>query len=104
MFVTGMYVSVDIGLRLVPPHEAEMVLSDYKRVTGMFVPSSVKITWTQLSGGEELWANAEVSGRRTIKRGARATVKYEEAEDGMLDHWPAYMREAWTLARDQVKR
>lgn len=104
MFVTKIYASVEIGLRLVPPHEAEMILSDYRREVGMFAPSWVKITWTQLSDGEGLWPSAEVSGRRTIKRGARATVKYEEAEDGMLDHWPAYVREAWTLARDQVKR
>lgn len=103
MFVTGLYVSVEIGLRLIPPHEAEMILSDYKREVGEFAPASVKCTWSQLGGGEILWPAAEVAGRRTIKRGARAIVKYSEDDNGETAHWPAYVRDAFQVARDQVR-
>ena len=104
MFVTHLNVTADIAVRLVPPHEAEMILSDYRREVGMFQPESVKISWSQLSNGTTLFPAAEVSGRRTIKRGARARVQYDEGEDSDLDHWPLYVRDAWRLARQQVRR
>lgn len=104
MFITGLYVSVEIAIRLEPPHEAEMILSDYKREVGQFAPASVKCTWSQLGGGDILWPTAEVAGRRTIKRGAHARVRYAEDDNGSIDHWPAYVLAAMKLAQDQVSR
>ena len=104
MTVSRMDLRVEIALRLVPPHEAEMILSSYEREVGQFQPVRVIISWSQLVDGRANWIAAEVHGRRTIKRGARATVKYGEGEDGEIDHWPQYVRDAFRLARRQVLR
>jgi hypothetical protein len=103
MFITGRYHVVEVALRLIPPHEAEMILSDYKRETGSFQPESVKLSWSQLSDGAILWPQAEVVGRRCIKRGAMARVKYAEDDDGEIRHWPGYVMNAFELAKSSVK-
>lgn len=104
MFVSRMDLRVEVQVRLIPPHEAEMILSDYQREVGQFAPRSVKCSWTEAGDGGALWPTAEVSGRRTIKRGALARVEYGEDDNGEIGHWPAYVRDAFQLARDQVSR
>lgn len=104
MFVTGMNVFVEVALRLEPPHEAEMILNDYRREVGQFAPASVLCRWTELGSGFRYCVEAEVSGRRTIKRGALARVKYKQDDNESIEHWPAYVQRAMHLAMDQVKR
>jgi len=104
MTVSRMDLRVEIALRLVPPHEAEMILSSYEREVGQFQPERVIVSWSQSGDGRLSWPSAEVHGRRTIKRGARATVKYAEDEDGEIGHWPQYVRDAFRLARSRVLR
>ncbi len=104
MFIISADLSFKIDLRLVPPHEAEMILSDYRRERGMLQPEWLRCSWSMFSDGTIAWPTAEVHGRRTIKRGAQATVKYEADEDGHIRHWPLYVRDAFHLARGQVMK
>lgn len=103
MFITTTRVLIEVALRDMEPHEAEMILSDYKREVGEFKPASVQCSWSQLSSAEILWPSAEVSGRRTIKRGALARVLYSEDDNGETGHWPQYVKDAFLLARSKVQ-
>ena len=103
MAITEMHVRVKVGLRLPVPHEAEMILTSYRRETGQFQPEWLELSWSQGLDGEAFWLSATVHGHRTIKRGARAQVEYSEDNEGEIWHWPDYVREALQLARNQVK-
>jgi len=103
--VTSVNAFVRVAIRDVEPYQAEVILSSYAREECLFSPVYVEVSFTALGPGDTSWPAVRVTGRTEGKRasGRHATVKLEEDENGLIDHWPDYARIALAAARKAVR-